>query len=263
MQKVKADAVTSPALHLRDGFIKLFYLEFPTKDMILEPPPVAVEHPRFVRQYLWIKANRSFKEDRMAFQGQIVLPPDRAFELYLFLNDILLGKEVETFKLANENAVIFADKNVSKKGAVVLTVDSKKACGRFYLGYDEVMMLAKFLKNYAVLWFILTGTYPVIFQRFGNTIYILHPHTVFLNEKLRERIVDVLGAYLKASQQANNNSDGDSEQSEEQEKISPVFIKDYYALKYVITEKALFFTYPQDSIKLENQTIERFLYFVR
>lgn len=237
-------------LQLKQGAVRLQFFRYPDQNSLVKALPVDVERTYYIKQKLWIGCKNVLRKDTELFKRSVWLPSDKAFKLYLFVQKVFLGKEVEPFIVVDdENILHFYPTKEGQSGVFTLTAESKgeenKLTGRIAFDYEEAIVFMNFLKTFAIFSLFIAGEREcVLLQRWGGDLLFLHPIITGIPDTKVERTVE----FLKS---LNNSQD-----------LKPVIFKDLYALKYVPqNDGEVYFTAPTENIKLSSKHIEELLSF--
>ncbi|MEM3426648.1 MAG: hypothetical protein QW212_00105 [Nitrososphaerales archaeon] len=245
------EAQTS-VLHLKQGAVRLQFFRYPDRNSLVKALPVDVERTYYVKQKLWISTKSVLRKDTELFKRSVWLPSDKAFNLYFFIQEVFLGKQVEPFIVVDdENILHFYPRKEDSPGIFTITAESKgeenKLTGKITFDYEEAIAFMNFLKSFAIFSLFVAGEKEcVLLQKWGREFLVLHPVITSVSDTKIEKAIEFLRSF-----KLNQNQD-----------LKPVVFKDLYALKYVPQNGGeIYFTAPTENIKLSQELAERLLLF--
>lgn len=244
-KKQKGPVATSLWKAKGGGYFRLLFYEFPDAQSVLPPFPVDIKGLRLYRQALWIKADNPVEEGKPPFQGQIWLPPIKAFRLYEFIQGLFYGSEETKFKLMDDSKTVYFNKG--DKHLLVITCVSEKGAGRVYLDHQSTFILASMIKGNAQMSLVIPDEETKLYvdiRRFGDWVYFSEPFMANVTSQEMERLKKFLEDYLKGG---------------EEKDIKPVIVKDIYTFRYVPAEGKAYLVYPYGKIAIDDAMARRLL----
>lgn len=251
---MKARIIQTSPLYLKQGQIRLQFFKYPETESFLKPLPVDAEREFYYKQKLYISAKSALR-NAVPFKRGVWLSPDKAFNLYFFIQELFLGIDgVKPFVVMDDESVVrFYPKDEEGSGVFTLVAESRKKeqkqASKIAFDYEEALAFMSFLKSFAIMSLFIAGQEEyVILQRWGSNFLFLHPVVASISDTKLEKARELIKAF-KANPLESQN---------------PVLFKNLYALKHRLDEEKgeLYLNTPTGNIKLDERLMDKLLVFL-